>query len=55
MGKPGFGLSRIKHKTESLMRKSFRSRLVLGGMPKTDLFGTFTIEDSEQLESRLEL
>lgn len=47
-GKLGFRLSRIKHMTESLMRHGFRSGLVHGGAPKTDLFVTFTREDFDQ-------
>lgn len=34
--------------TESLMRHGFRSGLVHGGAPKTDLFVTFTREDFDQ-------
>ena len=47
-GKLGFRLSRIKHMTENLMRHGFRSGLVHGGVPKTDLFGIFTTEDFDQ-------
>lgn len=55
MGEPGFRLSRIKHRTESVMSTGFRSGLVHGGAPKTDLFGTSKIEDFEQPGSSLEL
>ena len=51
MGKPGFRFSRIKHRTESLMRSGFRTGLVHGGVPKTDMFQISKIEDFEQPES----